>query len=52
MKACNADSKDKGLKVEERKKFMSACLKGLIAIRYPGKRAARRVFRKNLLNRL
>ena len=28
MKACNADAKDKGLKGEERKKFMSACLNG------------------------
>jgi hypothetical protein len=28
MKACNADAKAKGLKGDERKKFMSACLKG------------------------
>lgn len=28
MKACNADAKTKGLKGDERKKFMSACLKG------------------------
>ena len=28
MKACNADAKGKGLMGEERKKFMSACLKG------------------------
>lgn len=28
MKACNADAKAKGLMGEERKKFMSACLKG------------------------
>lgn len=28
MKACNADAADKGLKGDERKKFMSACLKG------------------------
>lgn len=28
MKACNADAKGKGLKGEERKTFMSSCLKG------------------------
>ena len=28
MKKCNADAKTKGLKGDERKKFMSACLKG------------------------
>ena len=28
MKACNADAKTKVLKGDERKKFMSACLKG------------------------
>lgn len=28
MKACNADAKAKGLMGDERKKFMSACLKG------------------------
>jgi len=28
MKACNADAKTRGLKGDERKKFMSACLKG------------------------
>jgi len=28
MKACNADAKTKGLKGDERKKFMSTCLKG------------------------
>lgn len=28
MKACNADAKAKGLAGEERKKFMSTCLKG------------------------
>jgi len=28
VKACNADTKTKGLKGNERKKFMSACLKG------------------------
>lgn len=28
MKMCNADAKAKGLKDNERKKFMSACLKG------------------------
>lgn len=28
MKACNADAKTKGLKGDERKKFMGACLKG------------------------
>lgn len=28
MKACSADAKDKGLRGDERKKFMSACLKG------------------------
>ncbi|OGT00323.1 MAG: PsiF repeat-containing protein [Gallionellales bacterium RIFCSPLOWO2_12_FULL_59_22] len=28
MKACNADAASKGLKGDERKKFMSACLKG------------------------
>lgn len=28
MKACNADARDKGLKGNERKKFMNACLKG------------------------
>lgn len=28
MKSCNADAKTKGLKGEERKKFMSSCLKG------------------------
>lgn len=28
MKACNAEAKDKGLKGEERKGFMSSCLKG------------------------
>jgi len=27
MKSCNADAKSKGLKGDERKKFMSACLK-------------------------
>lgn len=28
MKTCSSDAKAKGLKDEERKKFMSACLKG------------------------
>jgi len=28
MKSCNADAKTKALKGDERKKFMSACLKG------------------------
>jgi len=28
MKSCNADAKAKGLKGDERKKFMSSCLKG------------------------
>ncbi|HZW24363.1 MAG TPA: PsiF family protein [Gallionella sp.] len=28
MKACNADAKGKGLKGEDRKTFMSSCLKG------------------------
>ncbi len=28
MKACNADPKAKALKGDERKKFMSECLKG------------------------
>ena len=28
MKSCNADAKTKGLKGDERKKFMSTCLKG------------------------
>lgn len=28
MKGCNADAKTKGLKGDERKKFMSTCLKG------------------------
>jgi hypothetical protein len=28
MKACNAQAGDKGLKGDERKKFMSECLKG------------------------
>ncbi|OGA25887.1 MAG: PsiF repeat-containing protein [Betaproteobacteria bacterium RIFCSPLOWO2_12_61_14] len=28
MKACNADAKARGLKDDERKKFMGACLKG------------------------
>ena len=28
MKTCNADAKSKALKGDERKKFMSACLKG------------------------
>jgi hypothetical protein len=28
MRGCNADAKGKGLKGDERKKFMSACLKG------------------------
>ena len=28
MKTCNADAKTKALKGDERKKFMSACLKG------------------------
>ncbi|HEX5364288.1 MAG TPA: PsiF family protein [Gallionella sp.] len=28
MKSCNADAKTKGLKGEERKVFMSSCLKG------------------------
>lgn len=28
MKSCNADAKGKGLKGEERKTFMSSCLKG------------------------
>ena len=28
MKSCNADAKAKNLKGEERKKFMSSCLKG------------------------
>ena len=28
MKSCNADAKEKGLKGDERKKFMSTCLKG------------------------
>ena len=28
MKSCNADAKTKALKGEERKQFMSACLKG------------------------
>ena len=28
MKSCNADAKAKALKGDERKKFMSACLKG------------------------
>jgi hypothetical protein len=28
MKTCNADAKAKGLKGDDRKKFMSSCLKG------------------------
>ena len=28
MKTCNADAKSKALKGDERKKFMSTCLKG------------------------
>jgi hypothetical protein len=32
MKTCNAEAKKQGLKSDERKKFMSACLKGATKI--------------------